>query len=139
MLQHKTEIRVRYADTDQMQFAYNGKYFEYFEVGRTEMMRELGLPYHTVEQSGYQLPVREAFVKYLSPAFYDETLIVESIVKELPGVKIHIDHIITSKERNQVVAEGYIELVFTKKETRKPTRPPEFFLAKMKPFFETSI
>lgn len=136
MLRHTTEIRVRYADTDQMQFAYNGKYFEYFEVGRTELMRELGLPYHTVEQSGYQLPVREAHVKYLSPAYYDEVLIIESVVKELPGVKIHIDHTITSRARNEVVAEGYIELVFTKKETKKPARPPQFFLEKMKPFFE---
>lgn len=136
MLHHTTEIRVRYADTDQMQFVYNGKYFEYFEVGRTEMMRDLGLPYNELEKAGYQLPVREAYVKYLSPAFYDETLLVESIVKERPGVKIQIDHIIKSKERNVVIAEGFIVLVFTKKETKKPARPPQFFLEKMNPLFQ---
>jgi len=57
MLEHKTEIRVRYADTDQMQFVYNGKYLEYFEVGRTEMMRENNLPYKIIEQNGYRMPV----------------------------------------------------------------------------------
>ena len=53
MLEHKTEVRVRYADTDQMKYAYNGKYFEYFEVGRTEMMRDNGLTYKSIEEQGY--------------------------------------------------------------------------------------
>jgi len=57
MLIHKTNIRIRYADTDQMQYAYNGKHFEYFEVGRTEMMREQNLTYKTIEANGYMMPV----------------------------------------------------------------------------------
>lgn len=77
MLINKTEIRVRYADTDQMHFVYNGKYLEYFEVGRTEMLREIGLAYSVIENKGYQLPVLETFVKFISPAFYDDILTVE--------------------------------------------------------------
>ena len=80
----QTEIRVRYADTDQMQFVYNGKYLEYFEVGRTEMMREQGLTYRTIEENGYQMPVHEAFLKFKNPAFYDELLEVETRVEKLP-------------------------------------------------------
>lgn len=57
MLKHYSYVRVRYADTDQMKYAYNGKYFEYFEVGRTEMMREVGLPYKVIEENGYFMPV----------------------------------------------------------------------------------
>ena len=135
MLSCKTEIRVRYADTDQMQFVYNGKYFEYFEVGRTEMLREIGLPYSKIENEGYQLPVLETYAKYLSPSFYDDILIVESFVKNYPVLKIHIDYRIYRKENNILVTEGFTEHAFIKKDTKKPSRPPAFFVIAMKPFY----
>ncbi|MFO7445995.1 MAG: thioesterase family protein [Ignavibacteriaceae bacterium] len=135
MLKHQTEIRVRYADTDQMQFVYNGKYFEYFEVGRTEMMRDNNLTYRKIEESGYNMPVLEAFVKYVSPAQYDEVLIIETRVENMPSLKVHIDHTIISKERKVVIAEGYIELVFINAKTKKAVRPPGFFVDAMKQFF----
>ena len=136
MLKHKTNIRVKYADTDQMHYAYNGKYFEYFEVGRTEMMREEGLTYRTIEENGYQMPVHEAFLKFKNPAFYDELLEVETRVNKLPIANVHIDHTIRSKERNIVIAEGYIELAFIKKNTKKITRAPEFFINALKKYFK---
>ncbi len=139
MLEHKTEIRVRYADTDQMQFVYNGKYLEYFEVGRTEMMRENNLPYKIIEQNGYRMPVVEAFVKYISPAQYDEILIIETHVEKIPQLKVHIDHIIRSKERKVVIAEGYIELIFIKTDTGKVSRPPQFFIDAIKKFFPDDV
>lgn len=138
MLKHSTEIRIRYADTDQMKFAYNGKYLEYFEVGRTEMMRDAGLPYKLIESYGYLMPVREAFVRYKNPAFYDEVLVIETIVKKLPEIKVHIDHVIKSKERDVVVAEGYIDLVFVNQKTNKVVRAPEFFLKAIKSKFENA-
>ncbi len=92
-----------------MQFVYNGKYFEYFEVGRTEMLREISLPYKKIEEEGYQLPVLEAYVKYHQPAYYDEVLIIKSILKEFPTLKIHIDYEILRKETNNLIAEGYTE------------------------------
>ena len=64
MLIHKTLVRVRYAETDQMQYAYYGRYLEYFEVGRAEMMRDYGLTYKSIETQGYQMPVLEAFISY---------------------------------------------------------------------------
>lgn len=136
MLIHKTSLRVRYADTDQMQYAYNGKYFEYFEVGRTEMMRAQGLTYKKIEDSGYQMPVYEAFLKFKNPAFYDELLEIETRVEKFPSAKVHIDHTIKSLERNLVVAEGYIELAFIKSDTKKITRAPEFFTNALKKYFE---
>ncbi len=136
MLIHKTNVRVRYADTDQMKYVYNGKYFEYFEVGRTEMMREHGLPYSMIEKSGYQMPVREALLKFKNPAFYDELLEVETRVENLPELKVHIDHTIRSLDRDVIIVEGYIVLVFINMETRKPVRPPEFFYNAIKSFFE---
>jgi acyl-CoA thioester hydrolase len=136
MLIHKTSLRVRYADTDQMHYAYNGKYFEYFEVGRTEMMREHGLTYKKIEQSGYQMPVYEAFLQFKNPAFYDELLEIETRVEKIPQAKVHINHTIRSLERDIIIAEGYIELAFIKTETKKLIRAPEFFTSAIRKYFE---
>ncbi len=129
MLIHKTHLRVRYAETDQMHYAYYGKYLEYFEVGRAEMMRKHGLTYKQIEENGYHMPVSEALVKYRNPAFYDKLLEIETKVEKLPQLKVHIDHQIKSVERNVLVAEGYVELVFIKKETKKlPVRQSSFLM-----------
>jgi len=136
MLKHYTELRVRYADTDQMRFAYNGKYFEYFEVGRTEMMREVGLPYEVIEKSGFFMPVIETKIHFFSPAFYDELLEIETRVEKLPTSKVHIDHIIKAKERNVVICEGYVELAFLDAKSNRPTRAPKIFIDAEKKYYE---
>jgi len=139
MLITQTEIRVRYADTDQMQFIYNGKYLEYFEVVRTEMLREIGLPYNVIEKEGYQLPVLEAHIKYHQPAYYDEVLIIKSFLKEYPSLKIHIDYEVHRKETNDFIAEGYTIHTFIKKENKKVTRPPQIFINSVKKFFPDNV
>ena len=136
MLIHKTLIRVRYADTDQMQYVYNGKYIEYFEVGRTEMIREQNLTYKSIEENGYLMPVNSVFIRYKNPAFYDELLEVETRVEKLPDVRVHLDHTVRSVERNTIICEGNVELVFIQKDTKKVCRPPDFFMNVLKPFFE---
>ncbi len=136
MLKHFTELRVRYADTDQMRFAYNGKYFEYFEVGRTEMMREVGLPYELIEKSGFFMPVIETKIHFFQPAFYDELLLIETRVEKLPTVKVHIDHIIKAKERDVVICEGYVELAFLDAKTNRPTRAPKLFFDAVKKYYD---
>ncbi len=139
MLIHSTEIRVRYADTDQMQFIYNGKYLEYFEVGRTEMLREIGLPYSVIEREGYQLPVLEAHIKYHQAAYYDDVLIIKSILKEYPALKIHIDYEVLRKGTNDLIADGFTLHVFIKNETKKVTRPPGIFINSVKKFFPDNV
>jgi acyl-CoA thioester hydrolase len=136
MLTYRTEIRVRYADTDQMQFAYNGKYLEYFEVGRTELLRSTGLSYKVVEREGYQLPLVEAHLKYVSAAYYDDLLVIESSLNEIPKFKMKINYRIFRKENNALVTEGYTEHVFIKKESKKPVRPPQFYLDAIKKYYE---
>ena len=136
MLKHFTELRVRYADTDQMRFAYNGKYFEYFEVGRTEMMREVGLPYEVIEKSGFFMPVIETKIHFFQPAFYDELLVIETWVEKLPTSKVHIDHIIKAKDRDVVICEGYVELAFLDAKTNRPTRAPKIFIDAVKKYYE---
>ena len=136
MQKHFTELRVRYADTDQMRFAYNGKYFEYFEVGRTEMMREVGLPYEVIEKNGFFMPVIETKIHFFAPAFYDELLVIETRVEKLPTVKVHIDHTIKAKERDVVICEGYVELAFLDAKTNRPTRAPKLFIDAVKKYYE---
>lgn len=136
MLTFKTEIRIRYADTDQMQFVYNGKYLEFFEVGRTELLRSTGLSYKVVEKEGFQLPLVEAHLKYISAAYYDDILIIETFLKEIPKLKMKLEYKIFRKENNDLVTEGYTEHVFINKESKKPVRPPKFFIDAIKNYYE---
>lgn len=136
MMTFRTEIRVRYADTDQMQFVYNGKYLEYFEVGRTELIRNSGLSYSKVESQGYQLPLLEAHLSYVSAAFYDDILIIEASLHEIPKFRMRIDYKIFRKSNDELVCEGYTEHVFVKKETKRPGRPPKFFIDAVKGYYK---
>ncbi len=128
MISHKTEIRVRYADTDQMKVVYHGKYLEYFEAGRAALIRSLGLPYSELEKRGILLPVVEAFVKYRIPALYDDLLYVEAVVLELPKATLKISYRIFRDNEKELLAEGYTVHSFLNAATGKPTRPPLYFM-----------
>ena len=136
MISNTTEIRVRYADTDKMQFVYNGKYLEYFEVGRTELLRSLGLPYSEVEKSGYQLPLLEAGLEFINPAKYDDLLLVNAILKELYSPKVHIVYEIKRKGTEEIIAKGFTTHIFMKAETKKAVRPPKMYVDILAPYFQ---
>ncbi|MCX8009654.1 MAG: acyl-CoA thioesterase [Ignavibacteria bacterium] len=136
MLSSETFIRVRYADTDQMHFTYNGKYFEYFEVGRTELLRQLNLPYSYLESLGYLLPVLECFAKFIAPAKYDDLLRIVTTLIEVPHSIINLKYKIYNDSDGNLITEGYTKHIFMDNNTRKPIRPPKIFLDKVKPYFE---
>ncbi|MCF6269640.1 MAG: acyl-CoA thioesterase [Melioribacteraceae bacterium] len=135
MLKHTTTIRVRYADTDKMQFVYNGKYLEYFEVGRTELLRSMGLPYSEIEKGGHQLPLIEANLKYKKPAVYDDLLDVEASVSSPYSAKVHIEYRITHHETKELICEGYTSHVFINADSKRPTRPPKVYVEKVSKYF----
>ncbi|MDP9048856.1 MAG: acyl-CoA thioesterase, partial [Bacteroidota bacterium] len=89
MFEHSTKIRVRYGETDQMGYMYYGNYAEFYEVGRVEMLRSLGLTYSGMEESGTKMPVMELHCYYLKPALYDEEITVKVIMETMPRVPIH--------------------------------------------------
>ena len=89
MFEHSTKLRVRYGETDQMGYMYYGNYAEFYEVGRVEMLRSLGLTYSGFEESGIKMPVLELKCKYLKPALYDEEITIKVIMDKMPGVRIH--------------------------------------------------
>ena len=134
-LKHTTTIRVRYADTDKMEFVYNGKYLEYFEVGRTEFLRHIGLPYSEVEKEGYQLPLIEANLKYKKPAVYDDLLDIEAEVSNPNSAKVHITYKITHHETGELICEGFTSHMFIHADSKKPTRPPKIYVEKLKKYY----
>jgi acyl-CoA thioester hydrolase len=128
MIRNVTQIRVRYADTDQMKIAYYGKYFEYFEEGRSEMLRSLGLPYPELEAMGLMLPVIEAHAEYRHPARYDDLLQVVTLMRQVPVARVRLDYEIYKDGEKDLLVNGYTIHVFMSAETRKPTRAPAQFL-----------
>jgi acyl-CoA thioester hydrolase len=135
MFEHITKIRVRYGETDQMGYMYYGNYAEFYEVGRVEMLRSLGLTYKGMEQSGIMMPVLELKCKYLKPALYDEEISVKVIMDKMPGIRIHFRYEL-SNEKTELINLGETLLVFINMKTNRPCLPPQDFIDKLVPFFE---
>ncbi len=124
----ETKIRSRYADTDQMKMVYYAKFFEYFEQGRADLMRNIGMPYPELEQMGYYLPVVEAHARYIKAVRYDDEVVVKTILKDMPQVKIRIEYELTNNQTGEKLTEGYTIHSFVRATTGKPTRAPDRFL-----------
>jgi acyl-CoA thioester hydrolase len=128
MVNSKTQVRVRYADTDQMRVVHHAKFLEYFELGRSDLIRKLGMSYAEFEARGMFLPVIEAFAKYRRPALYDELITVESIIKEIPKVSLRVEYQVTREGEPDILAEGHTVHGFLNAATNKPTRAPAYFI-----------
>jgi len=128
MLRYETDLRVRYADTDQMKFAYYGVYFEYFEQGRSDLLRSVGLPYATLESMGFLLPVIEAHAEYKRSAHYDDLLHIVTILPARPVARVRLDYEVYNADRNELIATGYTIHSFLNAQTGRPTRAPAVFL-----------
>ena len=134
MFVFNTQLRVRYADTDQMGYVYYGNYGAYYEVARVESLRHLGFTYKDLEAQGIILPVLENYSKFILPAKYDELLRIEVTLKEIPAVRIQFHYRIFN-EQDQLIHTGKTLLAFVNKETGRPCRPPETLLDLYRPFF----
>ena len=120
-IEHKTEIRVIYADTDAMSVVYHSNYFKWFEVGRTELLRNMGFPYSRLEQEGVMLPVIECGCKYIKPAVYDDLLEITAMIKELKAATIIIEYEIYRKSTGERLITGFTTHAVTNKNL-KPVR-----------------
>lgn len=139
MITHTTEVRVRYADTDQMRIVHHARFLEYFEIGRSALIRSLGLPYSELENRGILLPVIEIFAKYKKPALYDDLLSVVAKVFELPKATLQIDYEIYKNAESDIIAEGYTIHSFLDSLTKKPVRPPRYFMEVLEKRMNESI
>jgi acyl-CoA thioester hydrolase len=129
---YRTTCRVIYGDTDRMGQAYYGNYFRWFEIGRTEFFRALGLAYREIEERGILLPVSETHAKYSAPAFYDETIVIETAVDPSVRAGIKFDYRIFREDGRTLLAEGYTKHAFVDASGRV-VRPPAFIRELIKP------
>ncbi|MBV6647000.1 MAG: acyl-CoA thioesterase [Cyclobacteriaceae bacterium] len=134
MYLHEVQIRVRYADTDQMGYVYYGNYAAYYEVARVEAFRALGYAYKQLEADGIMMPVLELKTKYHQPARYDDLLTIKVSIPEYPRVRIRYEYEIFN-ESNELLNTGETTLVFISKETGKPTRIPAVMLDLLEPHY----
>ncbi|MES2140134.1 MAG: thioesterase family protein [Bacteroidota bacterium] len=130
----ETSLRVRYAETDRMGYVYYGNYAQYFEVGRVEALRQLGTSYKEMEDNGIMLPVYTCTIKYLKPAFYDDLLVIKTVIKDLPTAKITFDYEIYN-QKGELLTTGNTALVFIKMSANKPCAAPDSFIEKVKVYF----
>ena len=128
VINDRTQIRVRYADTDQMGVVYYGIYLTWFEIGRTEIMRDTGLTYHEVEKYGVRIPVIEAGLKYLKPAYYDDVLHIQTFLEKRTGLRVRFEYIIWRNDEK--LATGFTEHILTNDKLH-PAKPPKELLDKL--------
>ena len=128
------KIKVRYCETDQMGLVHHGNYINYFEEARIAWISNLGLLYSEMEKSGIILPVSKLNVSYLRPAYFDDDLVVNVELAELPTSRLIFNY--TIKNKDEVIVTGTTVLAFLNKETKKPVRCPDYMLEKVTSLFK---
>jgi acyl-CoA thioester hydrolase len=130
--------RVRYGETDQMGYVYYGNYPQYYEIGRVEMMRSLGMSYRVMESEiGIMMPVMHLEVRYIRPARYDELLTIRTTLREMPEDTISF-HMEIFNEQQKLVNGGRVKLCFVDTKTGKRCTVPELLKEALLPYFEAS-
>ncbi len=132
MIRSQVQVTVRYAETDMMGVVYHGSYLPWFEIGRTTLLKENGLPYRQLEADGFFLPVLEVSVKYARPALYDDVLTIITTMAEKPTLRIRLSYEV--KRDSVLLATGHTVHAFIDRQGR-PVRPPLLFAQKMEAIF----
>jgi len=137
MIQHETKIRVRYGETDQMGYLYYGNYAQYYEVGRAELIRSIGLTYKTIEEDhGIMMPVTSMNIRYIRPALYDELLTIKTSLRHLPEQFITFHYEIYN-EKGKLVNGATVRLCFMDITTKKKISTPEYLQKELSSFFNS--
>ena len=135
MIPHLTQLRVRYSETDQMGYVYYGNYVQYFEVGRVEWLRNLGISYKSMEENGVMLPVINLQINYLKPAKYDDLLTLKTTLVKKPSIRIEFFYELFNEE-NELLVTATTSLVFIDMTKNKPTKAPQLLLDKIDDYFK---
>jgi acyl-CoA thioester hydrolase len=132
MIQTRAQVTVRYAETDMMGIVYHANYLPWFEVSRTQLLREQGFPYRQLEADGFRIPVLDVAAKFVRPAVYDDVLTIVATIREKPLLRIRIEYEVFRGE--ELLATGQSSHAFCDLKGR-PTRPPAAFVARMNTLF----
>lgn len=133
MIINSTKIRVRYCETDQMKYVHHSNYAKYFEIGRTELIKSIGIIYKKLEEQDIMLPVVELVCNFKAPAFYDDLLTITTSLTKQPTAKIQFDYTIKN-QNDKLICTGKTVLVFISAKTNKPIRCPENIIEKLKTY-----
>ena len=133
---NKLQLRIAYADTDQMGMVYYGNYLTFFERGRTEWLREIGLEYRVIEERGFYFPVMHAECRYFSPAKYDDLITVETKLTEITAASITCSYEV--KCGDTLLAKGTTKHPLVNK-ALKPVRFPKDIKDLMEKYVEKTI
>jgi acyl-CoA thioester hydrolase len=128
--------RVRYGETDQMGYLYHGVYAQYYEIGRVEMLRSLGVTYRDMEEKhGILMPVMSLQMRFVRPALYDQLLTIRTTLRVLPvdTITFYVD---IYNEGKKLVSGGSVRLCFIDRETRKTIAVPPYLVDILRPFFD---
>ncbi|GAB6278240.1 MAG: thioesterase family protein [Lentimicrobium sp.] len=126
MHEHVTKLRVRYAEVDPMGYVYHGNYASYYEVGRTELMRNMGSSYKKLEDEGVMLPVIHLECHFIRPARYDDEISILTRIQRFTRTQITFSYRIYN-QNNLLINEGLTTLVFVNRSTMKPRKAPDWF------------
>jgi acyl-CoA thioester hydrolase len=135
MFVSETSLRVRYGETDQMGYVYYGNYALYYEVGRVDALRFLGMTYRELEENGVMMPVIKMECNYIKAAKYDDLLRIKVIINQMPEVRFHFYYEIYN-EAGELVNKGETTLVFVDRKTNKLIRCPEKLAKEMQKYFQ---
>lgn len=138
MIQNENKLRVRYGETDQMGYVYYGNYAQFFEVGRVEWLRNLGVSYKSLEESGIMLPVLNLNINFHKPAKYDDLITIVTILKKKPLVRIEFDFEIYNEEK-ELLTTGFTSLVFINMKKNRPSKAPKELLDKINAHFNVAV
>lgn len=127
MKSHCSKVRVRYGETDQMGVVHHGNYPQYFELARLEWLEKQGISYKELEREGIMLPVYQMSIIYKKPAFFDDELSIQTVLKNKPTVKIEFHYILRNKV-DEILTEADTTLVFTDAKSKRPIRCPKYIL-----------
>lgn len=130
MKENRTNLRVRYGETDQMGVVYYGNYAQFLEQGRTEWLRELGFSYKWMEENNILLPVTNLNIDYKKPAHYDDVITITTRLRNIPTVKIEFDYEIHN-EKGELLITASTTLVFVNGLTKKLQKAPDYLLEKL--------
>ena len=130
MKKSSTKTRVRYSETDQMGVVYHGNYAQFFEMGRTEWLRSLGVTYKDMELNGIILPVVSLNLTFIKSALYDDILTIHTFLKKEPMVKIEFNYEIKN-QLDELICTGSSVLAFMNSKNMKPTRCPDYLLKEL--------
>ncbi|SFJ34812.1 acyl-CoA thioester hydrolase [Olleya namhaensis] len=125
--QDEIEIRVRYAETDQMGVVHHGNYALYLEMARIEWLRKLNISYRKMEEEGIGLPVVSMALNFKKPILYDDVIKVKTQLKKAPTAMVEFDYEILN-DLGQIMCTASVVLAFLDMKTKRPTRPPKYFL-----------